>query len=89
VNGTGGTPKTAFYRHEKSYVALLKIEGKTVRKVAQAEVSGLAEGIAFSFIKDWVEKKVRRQLAHAQKRKGFGWERWSRPWLYDTLVVKT
>jgi RNA-directed DNA polymerase len=39
----------------------------------------------FSFIKDWVEKKVRRQLAHAQKRKGFGWERWSRPWLYDTL----
>jgi RNA-directed DNA polymerase len=39
----------------------------------------------FSFIEDWVEKKVRRQLAHAQKRKGFGWERWSRQWLYDTL----
>ena len=39
----------------------------------------------FSFIKDWVEQKVRRQLAHAQKRKGFGWERWSRQWLYDTL----
>ncbi len=34
----------------------------------------------FSFIKDWVEKKVRRQLAHAQKRKGFGWGRWSKPW---------
>ena len=39
----------------------------------------------FSFIKDWVEKKVRRQLVHARKRKGFGWERWSRHWLYDTL----
>jgi len=39
----------------------------------------------FSFIKDWVEKKVRRHLARAQKRKGFGWERWSRSWLYDTL----
>jgi Group II intron, maturase-specific domain len=39
----------------------------------------------FSFIKDWVEKKVRRHLAHARKRKGFGWERWSRLWLYDTL----
>ena len=39
----------------------------------------------FSFIKDWVEKKVRRQLAHARKCKGFGWERWSRQWLYDTL----
>jgi hypothetical protein len=37
-----------------------------------------------SFIKDWVEKKVsRRHLAHAQKRKGFGWERWNRRWLYD------
>jgi len=39
----------------------------------------------FSFIKDWVEKKVRRHLAHAQKRKGFDWERWNRRWLYDTL----
>jgi DNA-binding beta-propeller fold protein YncE len=29
-------------------VALLKIDGKTVRKVAQAEVGDLAEGIAFS-----------------------------------------
>ena len=48
LNGTGGTPKTAFYRHDKSYVALLKIEGKAVRKAAQADVGGLAEGIAFS-----------------------------------------
>ena len=39
----------------------------------------------FSFIKDWVEKKVRRHLARARKQKGFGWERWSRQWLYDTL----
>jgi RNA-directed DNA polymerase len=39
----------------------------------------------FSFIKDWVEKKVRRHLAHAQKRQGFGWKRWNRRWLYDTL----
>ena len=48
LNGSGGTPKTAFYRHDKSYVALLKIDGKTVRKVGQADVGGLAEGIAFS-----------------------------------------
>ena len=39
----------------------------------------------FTYIRDRVEKKVRRHLAHARKRKGFGWERWSRPWLYDTL----
>jgi DNA-binding beta-propeller fold protein YncE len=48
LNGTGGTPKPAFYQHDKSYVVLLKIDGKTVRKVAQADVGGLAEGIAFS-----------------------------------------
>jgi RNA-directed DNA polymerase len=41
----------------------------------------------FNYIKDWVEKKVRRHMAHAQKRRGFGWERWSRPWLYDTLKL--
>jgi DNA-binding beta-propeller fold protein YncE len=48
LNGAGATTKTAFFRHERSYVALLKIVGKTVRKVAQAEVGDLAEGIAFS-----------------------------------------
>ena len=39
----------------------------------------------FSFIKDWVEKKIRRHLMRAQKRQGFGWRRWSRQWLYDEL----
>jgi len=39
----------------------------------------------FSFIKDWVEKKVRRHMMRARKRKGFGWKRWSRQWLYETL----
>ncbi len=39
----------------------------------------------FGFIKDWVEKKVRRHLMRARNRKGFGWKRWRRRWLYDTL----
>jgi len=39
----------------------------------------------FSFVKDWVEKKIRRHLMRARKRKGFGWQRWSRPWLYGEL----
>src|SRR5450759_5178629 len=39
----------------------------------------------FNFIKDWVEKKIRRHMGRAQNRKGFGWERWSRQWLYETL----
>jgi len=34
------------------------------------------------FVKDWVEKKVRRHLRRARKRRGFGWKRWSRPWRY-------
>jgi RNA-directed DNA polymerase len=39
----------------------------------------------FGYIKDWVEKKIRRHLMHARKRRGFGWNRWSRAWFYDTL----
>jgi len=39
----------------------------------------------FGFIKDWVEKKIRRHLMRARKRQGFGWKRWSRKWLYEEL----
>lgn len=39
----------------------------------------------FSFIQNWVEKKLRRHLAKARKRQGFGWKRWSRRWFYETL----
>jgi RNA-directed DNA polymerase len=37
----------------------------------------------FSFIRNWVEQKIRRHLAKARQRQGFGWKRWSRRWLYD------
>jgi RNA-directed DNA polymerase len=40
-----------------------------------------------SVFKNWVEKKVRRHLAHARKRKGFGWKRWSTPGIYATLEL--
>jgi RNA-directed DNA polymerase len=39
----------------------------------------------FSYVRDWVEKKVRRHLMRARKLRGFGWKRWSRRWLYDGL----
>ena len=42
-------------------------------------------GRIFGYVKDWVEKKIRRHLMRARKRKGFGWNRWSRQWLYQTL----
>jgi RNA-directed DNA polymerase len=41
----------------------------------------------FRFIQNWVEKKVRRHMMKARKRNGFGWTRWSRQWLYDTLKL--
>ena len=47
LNGTGAA-KTAFYHHDHSLVALLKIDGKKVRKVGQALIHGSAEGITFS-----------------------------------------
>ena len=51
-----------------------------VRYVAVGDASR-----CFGFIKDWVEKKVRRHLMRARKRRGFGWKRWRRRWLYTQL----
>ena len=39
----------------------------------------------FSYIKFWVEMKVRRHLMRSRQRAGFGWNRWSTRWLYDAL----
>ncbi len=36
-------------------------------------------------MKDWVEKKTRRHLMRARKLRGFGWAKWSKVWLYETL----
>jgi len=41
----------------------------------------------FSFIKDWVEKKIRRHMGRSRNRRGFGWKRWSRLWLYEELKL--
>jgi RNA-directed DNA polymerase len=39
----------------------------------------------FSYIRDWVEKRIRCHLARARQRHGFGWKRWSKAWLYGPL----
>ena len=39
----------------------------------------------FCYIRWCVEKKMRRHLAKACKRQGFGWKRWSTPWLHEGL----
>jgi len=41
----------------------------------------------FSFIKDWVEKKIRRHMGRSRNQRGFGWKRWSRRWLYEELKL--
>ena len=41
----------------------------------------------FGYVKGWVEKKIRRHLQRARKRHGFGWNRWSSAWLYNTLSL--
>src|ERR1700682_5313343 len=38
----------------------------------------------FSYIRDWVEKKIRAHLARTRQRHGFGWKRWSKAWLSQT-----
>ena len=39
----------------------------------------------FSYVRLWVEKKIRRHLMKARGRKGFGWKRWSNQWLCQKL----
>ncbi len=41
----------------------------------------------FGYIKNWIEKKIRRHLMRARKLHGFGWKRWSRAWFYETLEL--
>ncbi len=39
----------------------------------------------FSYVSQWVERKIRRHLMKSRKRTGFGWKRWSREWIYQNL----
>jgi RNA-directed DNA polymerase len=39
----------------------------------------------FTYVRWWVEKKVRRHLMRARERPGFGWRKWSTQWFYREL----
>lgn len=42
----------------------------------------------FGYVRDWVEKKIRRHLMKSRRWKGFGWNRWSRSRLYEMGLYK-
>ena len=74
------------FRHFQSQPVTRVIE--QINPVLRGWVNYFAIGHSsrcFSYVRDWVEKKVRRHLMRARNRPGFGWKRWSRRWLYATL----
>ncbi len=76
------------FKRMKSWPIRIVIE--TINPIVRGWVNYFRAGhssSSFGYIKDWVEKKVRRNLARACKRKGVGWNRWSKKLLYETLEL--
>jgi RNA-directed DNA polymerase len=77
--------KPVFQRYESQPVERVIA---TINPILRGWVNYFAVGHSsrcFSVIKRWVEMKVRRHLMRARGRGGFGWKRWSTPWLYNAL----
>jgi RNA-directed DNA polymerase len=77
--------KEVFRRHRSRPVRGLIAE---INPILRGWVNYFAVGNSsrcFSYIREWVEKKVRRHLARACQRQGFGWKRWNRDLIYGTL----
>lgn len=88
-----GKKRTALLRRLKAVCQRLRSQPvkrliETINPILRGWVRYFAVGHAsrcFAYVRRWVEKKIRRHLAVARKRRGFGWKRWSSRWLYDTL----
>ncbi|MDP3509002.1 MAG: group II intron reverse transcriptase/maturase [Candidatus Melainabacteria bacterium] len=74
------------FKHMKSWPVRLVID--TINPIVRGWVNYFRIGhssACFGHLKDWLEKKVRRHLSKACKRKGAGWARWSKQLIYETL----
>jgi RNA-directed DNA polymerase len=61
---------------------------KAINPVVRGWVAYFRMGSAsrcFSYIRSWIERKIRRHMMRARGRRGFGWKRWSTEWLYRAL----
>jgi RNA-directed DNA polymerase len=79
--------KTVFRRYRSQPIERVM---KVINPILRGWVNYFAFGHSsrcFSFIQHWVEHKIRRHLSCARQRRGFGWKRWSRQWIYETLGV--
>jgi RNA-directed DNA polymerase len=77
--------KEVFRRHQSQPIGRMIEE---INPILRGWVNYFRIGHAarcFRFVKDWVERKVRRHMMRARKRSGFGWKRWSTAWIYETL----
>ena len=77
--------KEVFRRHQSQPIGRVI---KEINPILRGWVNYFRIGHAarcFRFVKDWVERKVRRHMMRARKRSGFGWKRWSTAWIYATL----
>jgi RNA-directed DNA polymerase len=87
ADGAATQAQDVFRRHQSQPVDRVV---KLINPVLRGRVNYFAVGHAsecFGFVKDWVEKKIRRHMLRSRNRKGSGWTRWSRGWLYQTLKL--
>ena len=77
--------REVFRRHESQPVGEVIEE---INPILRGGVSYFRVGHShrcFAMVKRWVEQRVRRHMRRARGRKGMGWKRRSREWLYGPL----